>query len=602
LLDPYGRCIARPAGRSREAARKPGGNAATALKSVVVDPSSYDWEGDASLGRPFAKTIIYEMHVGGFTRHPSSGVAAAKRGTYAGLIEKIPYLQDLGVSAVELLPVFAFDEEDGPVGLCNYWGYQPLSFFAPHAGYSSRPDPLGALDEFRDMVKALHRAGIEVILDVVYNHTTEGKEDGPTICFRGLANETYYILAEDKSRYADFTGCGNTLNANEPIVRRLIVDSLRYWVTEMHVDGFRFDLASILSRDQEGRPMASPPILWDIESDPILANVKLIAEAWDAAGLYQVGSFVGDSWKEWNGQFRDDVRAFLKGDNGMVPAIAFRLMGSPDVYQREEREAEQSVNFVTCHDGFTLNDLVSFNGKHNDVNGEGNRDGADYNASWNCGAEGHTTDPEVERLRNRQVKNFLTLTLLATGTPMLLMGDEVRRTQGGNNNAFCQNNEISWFDWNLVEKHADIHRFVKELIALRMNRNLPIDRLEMTLTELLRHQPVRWHGVKLNSPDWSHESHTLAATVRLLGYPLVLHIIVNAYWEALEFEIPLLDAAQESWRRGVDTYLDPPDDICSWADARSVHGSTCRVQPRSVVMLLAEAGADQVADPFEAVG
>ena len=297
LLDPYAKCIARPAGRSREAARHRGDNCAAALRNVVVETGAYDWEGDAPLGRPFVKTIIYELHVGGFTRHPSSGVAPTKRGTYAGLIEKIPYLQDLGISAVELLPVFAFDEEDGPPGLGNCWGYQPLSFFAPHPGYSSRPDPLGGLDEFRDMVKALHRAGIEVILDVVYNHTAEGKEDGPTICFRGLANENYYILARDKSSYADYTGCGNTLNTNEPIVRRLILDSLRYWVSEMHVDSFRFDLASILARDQEGRPMASPPILWDIESDPILADVKLIAEAWDAAGLYQVGHFVGDSWK-----------------------------------------------------------------------------------------------------------------------------------------------------------------------------------------------------------------------------------------------------------------------------------------------------------------
>jgi len=551
LLDPYGKCIARPPGRSREAARQLGDNAATALKSVIVDPSTYDWEGDTPLGRPFAKTIIYEMHVGGFTRHPSSGVAPAKRGTYAGLIDKIPYLHDLGVSAVELLPVFAFDEQDGPPGLANYWGYQPLSFFAPHDGYSSRSDPLGAVEEFRDMVKALHRAGIEVILDVVYNHTAEGDERGPTICFRGLANDTYYITPEDKSRYADYTGCGNTLNANDPIVRRLILDSLRYWVSEMHVDGFRFDLASILSRDQDGRPMASPPILWDIESDPVLANIKLIAEAWDAAGLYQVGRFVGDSWKEWNGRFRDDVRAFLKGDDGTARAMAFRLTGSPDVYEREEREAEQSVNFLTCHDGFTLNDLVSFNSKHNEVNTEGSRDGANQNLSWNCGVEGPTADPEVERLRNRQVKNFLTLTLLATGTPMLLMGDEVRRTQGGNNNAFCQNNEISWFDWTLVQRHSDIHRFVKALIAFRMNRDLPIERLDMTLNELLRRQPFQWHGVKLNAPDWSHESHTLAATVRLLGYPMLLHVIINAYWEALEFEVPALVEPQESWRRFV---------------------------------------------------
>jgi len=595
LLDPYGKCIARPAGHNREAARQPGDNTATALKSVVVDTGSYNWEGDEPLGRPFAKTIIYEMHVGGFTRHPSSGIVPSKRGTYAGLINKIPYLRDLGVSAVELLPVFAFDEQDGPPGLGNYWGYQPISFFAPHDGYSSRSDPLGALDEFRDMVKALHRAGIEVILDVVYNHTTEGKEDGPTLCFRGLSNENYYILMEDKSRYADYTGCGNTLNANEPIVRRLILDSLRYWVSEMHVDGFRFDLASILSRDQQGRPMSSPPVLWDIESDPVLANVKLIAEAWDAAGLYQVGSFVGDSWKEWNGRFRDDIRSFLKGDDGAVRSLAFRLTGSPDVFQREEREAEQSINFVSCHDGFTLNDLVSFNVKHNEANGEGNRDGADHNLSWNCGVEGASADPEVERLRNRQVKSFLTLTLLAIGTPMLLMGDEVRRSQAGNNNAYCQNNEISWFDWTLVENNADILRFVKELIALRMNRDLPVERLDMTLNELLRRQPIQWHGIRLNAPDWSHQSHTLAATVLLLGYRSLLHLIANAYWEPLEFEVPPLEG-QKSWRRCVDTYLDPPDDIRRWEDAQILQGSACRVQPRSVVILLASADFERAAD------
>jgi isoamylase len=587
LLDAYGKCIAVPTRRSRDAAREPGDNAATALRSVVIDPNAYDWEGDSPPRRSFAKTIIYEMHVAGFTRHPSSGVAPFKRGTYAGLIDKIPHLQDLGISAVELLPVFAFDEDDSPPGLKNYWGYQPLSFFAPHPGYSSRREPLGAVDEFRDMVKALHHAGIEVLLDVVYNHTAEGDGNGPTICLRGLSNNTYYTLADDKSRYADFTGCGNTLNANEPIVRRLILDSLRYWVTEMHIDGFRFDLASILARDENGRPMASPPILWDIESDPVLANVKLIAEAWDAAGLYQVGSFVGDSWKEWNGKFRDDIRSFLKSDNGTARAMAYRLMGSPDIYQHEEREPEQSINFVTCHDGFTLNDLVSFNAKHNEGNGEGNRDGTNDNLSWNCGNEGPTNDPEVERLRKRQIKNFLTLTLLAIGTPMLLMGDEVRRGQGGNNNGYCQDNETSWFDWGSVEKHGDVHRFVKKMIALRMNRALPNERLEITLAELLREQPVEWHGVKLNRPDWAYDSHTVAATVRLLGYRLLLHLVINAYWEPLDFELPTVVNAQGPWRRCIDTYLDPPDDICDFADAPQLGGSTYRAQPRSVVLLLA---------------
>jgi glycogen operon protein len=452
--------VAVPEGYSRIEASRPGGNVARAMKSVVTDVRTYDWEGDAPLKRPSARTIIYEMHVRGFTRHPNSGVTEQRRGTYAGLIEKIPYLQELGITAVELLPVFQFDPQDCPPGRVNYWGYAPVSFFAPHQAYSSRKDPLGALDEFRDMVKALHRAGIEIILDVVYNHTAEGDNSGPTFCYRGLENGAYYILEEDRSGYSNYTGTGNTLNANHPIVRRLILDSLWFWVEEMHVDGFRFDLASILARDEAGRPLQNPPILWDIESDPALAGTKLIAEAWDAAGLYQVGSFVGDSWKEWNGRFRDDARDFFRGEAGSVARFADRLIGSPEIYGHEEREPEQSVNFVTCHDGFTLNDLVSYNGKHNEANGEDNRDGANDNRSWNCGVEGPTDDPTIERLRNRQVKNFLTVTLLSLGVPMILMGDEVRRTQRGNNNAYCLDDETTWFDWSLVRRHADVHRFV----------------------------------------------------------------------------------------------------------------------------------------------
>ena len=397
---------------------------------------------------------------------PPRAYRGLTRGTYAGLIEKIPYLQQLGVTAVELLPVFQFDAQAVPPGhgRVNYWGYQPVSYFAPHQAYSSRRDPLGAVDEFRDMVKALHRAGIEVILDVVFNHTAEGGADGPTQCFRGLDNRSYYILQRDGFTYADFTGCGNTLNANHPVVRRMIVDSLRYWVDEMHVDGFRFDLASILSRDASGHPMPNPPVLWDIESEPALAGTKLIAEAWDAAGLYQVGSFIGDAWKEWNGHFRDDVRSFFRGEEGTVRRLADRMLGSPDVYGHKGREAEASVNFVTCHDGFSLNDLVSYDRKHNEANGENNRDGADDNRSWNCGVEGPTDDAVIEALRNRQVKNFMTVTLLSLGMPMILMGDEVRRTQGGNNNAYCHDNEANWFDWALVTKHADVHRFVRLLI------------------------------------------------------------------------------------------------------------------------------------------
>jgi isoamylase len=586
LLDPYGLAVAVPGGYDRAAASRPGANTACAMKSVVVDPGQYDWDGDVPLHRPFVETVIYELHVGGFTRHESSGVEPAKRGTYAGLIEKIPYIRDLGITAVELLPVFQFDPQDAPGDRVNYWGYQPVSFFAPHHAYGSSNDPLGVLDEFRDMVQAFHRAGIEVILDVVFNHTTEGGAGGPTMCYRGLANDFYYILEEDRSRYADYTGCGNTLNANQSIVRRLIQDSLRYWVTQMHIDGFRFDLASILTRDEAGRPLANPPVLWDIESDPLLAGTKLIAEAWDAAGLYQVGSFVGDAWQEWNGRFRDDVRRFLKGDDHTVSAIAARLIGSPDIYGHQEREPEQSVNFVTCHDGFTLNDLVSFNEKHNEANGEDNRDGSNDNLSWNCGAEGPTDDAAIEELRNRQVKNFVALTMLAAGTPMLVMGDEVRRTQHGNNNGYCLDGESSWFDWRLVERHADVQRFVREFCAFRQRRDVLAEDTTLSLNQLLQRVQIQWHGVALGCPDWSPQSHALALTLRSVRERFALHCMFNAYWEPLTFELPPVPAdGGERWRRCVDTALASPDDISRWDDAPVVSHATYLLKPRSIVVL-----------------
>ena len=592
LLDPYGRGVAVPRSYTREAARADGDNAAMAMKSVVVDPSTYDWEGDEPPRHPSSRSIDYEMHVRGFTRHPSSGVAAERRGTYAGLVEKIPYLRDLGVTAVELLPVFHFDPQDAPPGCANYWGYAPVSFFAPHPGYSSRSDPLGAVDEFRDMVKALHRAGIEVILDVVFNHTAEGNHHGPTLSLRGWENGAYYLLESDRSRYANYSGTGNTLNANHPIVRRLILDSLRYWVQEMHVDGFRFDLASILARDASGKPLPNPPVLWDIESDPVLAGTKLIAEAWDAAGLYQVGSFIGDAWKEWNGRFRDDVRDFFRGKEGSVGALANRLLGSPDIYGHEEREAEQSVNFVTCHDGFTLNDLVSYDRKHNEANGEGNRDGADDNRSWNCGAEGPTDDPTVEKLRNRQVKNFLTITMFALGVPMLLMGDEVRRTQRGNNNAYCQDDEISWLDWTLLETHADVHRFVKLMAARRVERDVESEALRLSLNQMLRAQKLEWHGVALHRPDWSRSSHSLAFSVELPKDGLLVHAMLNAYWEPLTFELPLLERWKGArWRRWIDTSLASPEDIVEISEAKEMEATTYCVAPRSVAVLIAPGAA-----------
>ena len=586
LLDPYGRGVVVPTSYNRTAAHEQGDNAAAAMKSVVVDTSAYDWEGDRPLHRPSSQTIVYEMHVRGFTRHASSGLPERTRGTYAGVIEKIPYLHDLGVTAVELLPVFQFDALDCPAGHINYWGYSPVSFFAPHAAYSSRQEPLGPVDEFRDMVKALHAAGIEVILDVVFNHTAEGDGDGPTICFKGFANRAYYVLEGNQARYANYTGCGNTLNANHPIVRRLIVDSLRYWVQEMHVDGFRFDLASVLSRDIDGRPLPNPPVLWDIESDPALANTKLIAEAWDAAGLYQVGGFIGDAWKEWNGRFRDDVRSFLRSDNGTVDKLADRLLGSPAIYGHKQRELEASVNFVTCHDGFTLNDLVSYNQKHNEANGEGNRDGGNDNRSWNCGAEGPTSDPVIERLRNRQVKNFLTLTMLSLGMPMLLMGDEVRRTQRGNNNAYCQDDDMSWFDWTLVEQHKDIHRFTQLLLARRVLRTAAAEQQRISVTELLRHATHAWHGVNLWRPDWAPNSHALALGADMPSAGLKLHLIMNAYWEALEFALPAPEGGR-AWRRWIDTSLDSPNDIVPWQDAPTLTGSSYPAGPRSVVALWA---------------
>lgn len=585
LLDPYAKVVAVPNGYQRSGTDFSIPHITPSMKSVVADLSLYDWEGDTQLKRPFAKTIIYEMHVGGFTRHPNSLIDPSKRGTFAGLIEKIPYLVDLGITAVELLPVFQFDEQDCGNGLENYWGYGPLSFFGAHQGYSSSKNPLDVLDEFRDMVKALHKAGIEIILDVVFNHTSEGNHDGPTFCYRGIDNNVYYILEPDKTYYSNYSGTGNTLNTNQPIVRRMILDSLHFWATEMHVDGFRFDLASILSRDESGMPCENPPVLWDIESDPLLAGIKLIAEAWDAGGLYQVGNFIGDSWKEWNGKFRDDFRSFIKGDEGTVSRLAARLMGSPDIYSHKDREPEESINFITCHDGFTLNDLVSYNNKHNEANREENRDGNNDNFSWNCGVEGPTDDPEVESLRNRQIKNFLA-TLLPIGTPMILMGDEVRRTQDGNNNAYCQNNEISWFDWSLVEKHSDIHRFVKHLIHARLQRDLAKPEYSMSLNQLLQKRFVSWHGVKLNRPDWSHGSHSIAFTIQWLSGDVMTHYMLNAYHEVLEFELPQLKDAYQ-WKRWIDTALESPDDICAWTGASVILEGKYLVQPRSTVALIA---------------
>ena len=582
LLDPYGRAVCSKR-YQRSAAARPGDNAATAARSVVADLSAYDWEDDRPLEHSFSNTVLYEVHVGGFTRNSNSGIAEEKRGTYAGLIEKIPYLKDLGVTGVELMPIFQFDAQDAPSGLENYWGYSPMSFFAPHDGYSSRRDPLGCLDEFRDMVKALHKAGIEVILDVVYNHTAEGGDDGPTFSFKGFDNRFYYLLSDDFAHYEDYTGTGNTLNANFSVVRRMIGDSLRYWVSEMHVDGFRFDLAAVLTRDEHGRPDDNAPILWEIDSEPVLAGRKLIAEAWDSGGLYLVGRFVGDRWKEWNGRFRDDVRRFLKSDQNTVLDLRQRLLGSPDIYSKRNQPPAQSINFVTCHDGFTLNDLFSFNRKHNEANGWNNRDGASENYSWNCGVEGPTDDPEIERLRSRQIRNALTLNLISIGTPMLTMGDEVRRTQLGNNNAYCQNNELSWFDWSLLQKNAGLHRFVRLLIQLRVRFAANRGGDFLSLADFIERAKVQWDGVHLAAPDLSVDSHSLACTA-FLETGGGIHLMINAYWEPLSFALPAVPDGCGPWRRLIDTFQDAPSDFLEQGDATADQHAYA-VQPRSIVLL-----------------
>jgi isoamylase len=590
LIDPYARAISVRNYR-RSTSAESGDHIGSTAKSVVADLSVYDWEGDRPLDHPFSSTVLYEVHVGGFTRSPTSGVGEEKRGTYAGLIEKIPYLKDLGITVVELMPVFQFDAQDAPAGLENYWGYSPMSFFAPHDGYSSRRDPLGSVHEFRDMVKALHKAGIEVILDVVYNHTAEGGADGPTFSFKGLDNRFYYLLSDDRSQYADYTGTGNTLNTNFSVVRRMIGDSLRYWVSEMHVDGFRFDLAAVLTRDEHGRPADDAPILWEIDSDPVLAGRKLIAEAWDPGGLYLVGSFGGDRWKDWNGRFRDDVRRFLKSDRDTVLNLEQRLVGSPDIYTKRSNPPEQSINFVTCHDGFTLNDLFSFNEKHNEANGEDNRDGTSENYSWNCGVEGVTDDPEVERLRARQIRNAMMLTLISVGTPMLMMGDEVRRTQLGNNNAYCQNNEVSWFDWSLCKKHADLHRFVRLLIQLRLRFTGNPRGTHLSLADFIERAKIQWHGVQLYAPDLSAHSHSLAATAYLENEG-GFHLMVNAYWEPLQFSLPALPAGCGPWRRLIDTSQDAPSNFLEQDDEPQDH-TTYTVPSRSIVLMTTgECGAE----------
>jgi isoamylase len=580
LIDPYGRGVAVPAGYRRETGPQGPGRVARSLKSVLIDTDRYDWEGDRPLGRPLRESVIYEAHVRGMTANPNSGVTPAERGTYRGLITRIPYLTRLGITAIELLPVHQFDALAAPPGLVNYWGYQTVSFFAPHAAYASRRDAQAVADEFRDMVKAFHRAGIEVILDVVFNHTAEGGADGPTFCWRGLADSAYYSHEAD-GRYVDDSGCGNTLDAGHPIVRRMVLDSLRYWVSVMHVDGFRFDLAAALSRGLGGQPSSDAPLIRDIEADPVLAGTKLIAEAWDAGGLYQVGDFAGQRWSEWNGRFRDDVRSFVKSDAGYAGRVAQRLVGSPDIYAARQNEPARSINFVACHDGLTLNDLVTYARKRNDANGEGGRDGSDDDRSWDCGVDGPSADPEVERLRARQVRNFLALTFLSLGVPMLQMGDEVRRSQSGNNNGYCHDDETTWFDWSLPERHADLLDFSSRLINLRRRVDGLLAAVEgRSLSELLAEARVEWSGVRVGHPDLGPDSRSIALTLHTDAGRL--HIIASAWWQNLDFELPQAPDGWSPWRRILDTTQDA---VTEYALAADIPAADYRVGPRSVVCL-----------------
>ena len=589
LIDPYSH------GNSdslwdRGSSCTPEDNLRTSMRSVVIDPSSYDWEGDRPLNRPLAESVIYEAHVRGFTQSPTS--RARNPGTFAGLIEKIPYLKDLGITAVELLPVFDFDETDvlrvvDGKPLHNFWGYSTIGYFAPQSFYCLEPELGGHLREFRDLVKAMHKAGIEVILDVVFNHTDEGNHQGPLYCFKGIDNRSYYLLVLSAPQYyMDFSGCGNTLNCNHPLSQKLIIDCLRYWVREYHVDGFRFDEGSILSRGEDGAPAIHPPLVWQIELDEDLADTKLIAEAWDAAGLYQIGHFPGDRWAEWNGRYRDDVRRFVKGEPGMVGAIASRLGGSPDIYQERGGSPLNTLNFVTCHDGFTLNDLVSYNQKHNEANGESNRDGINDNLSWNCGVEGDSDDANIDWLRDRQVRNFLAVLLVSRGVPMFVAGDEVRRSQKGNNNAYCQDNEISWFDWTLVDKHSDLLRFCRNMIHFR-KMHPAVRRDQFFNGSLNDHglKDVSWHGTKLNSPGWDDpDARALAMTLAGFDGDSDLHVMFNMFWESLEFELPVVPGRR--WCVAVDTSQPSPHDIADPGTELDVPGNTRLVQPRSVVVLV----------------
>ncbi|MDR2756436.1 MAG: glycogen debranching protein GlgX [Planctomycetaceae bacterium] len=596
LIDPYTKALAGTFLPSSDGIIRP-------PKCVVIDDDDFDWRGDQHIRYDLSKSIIYELHVRGFTQSPSSETNHS--GTYLGLIEKIPYLQDLGITAVELMPIHEFPIK-GSNGLepkiKNYWGYDTMAFFSPHRGYAYGKEPGAQVREFKEMVRAFHQAGIEVILDVVFNHTCEGNEFGPTLSFKGLDNQIYYML--DRGQYyKNYSGCGNTVNGNHPIVREMIFNCLRHWVHNYHIDGFRFDLASILSRDQSGNLQANPPLIEQISEDPLLADTKIIAEAWDAAGAYQVGSFgvygIGSQrWAEWNGKYRDDIRRFWRGDQNMTGALATRLSGSSDLYSYSGRHPQNSINFVTAHDGFTMNDLVSYNYKHNEENGEQNRDGENNNWSCNYGVEGLTTNREIESVRNRQIKNMMATLLLSQGIPMLSAGDEVRRTQRGNNNAYCQDNAISWFDWRLLKRHGDIRRFVRELIRFRKKEVTVRQPYFMTGQQRISAglPDISWYGALGGAVPWNN-SLDRSLTCLIAAVPPTMehegslyHLLMMFHggWEPRDFCFPA--ACQNfSWRLFLDTSSAAPNDIFPEGTGPKPNlNSTLKFIPHSMRVFLAE--------------
>ncbi len=581
LLDPYAKLVG---GREKWGVA-PGDGSGFVHRGKVI-PVDYDWEGDKPLELPMQDLVIYEMHVRSFTADSSSGVK--HKGTFAGIIEKIPYLKELGINCIELLPIFEFDElENSRVvngeRLYNYWGYSTVNFFSPKAGYATASAFGLTAEELKNMIKHLHRSGIEVILDVVFNHTAEGNEKGPSISFRGIDNKTYYLLTPE-GEYYNFSGCGNTMNCNNAVVRSFILDCLRYWVSDYHIDGFRFDLASILSRDSSGAPMANPPLLETLANDPVLGKTKLIAEAWDAGGLYQVGSFPAwGRWAEWNGKYRDCIRKFVKSDAGCGPELIYRLQGSCDLYG--DRSAEASINFITCHDGFTLYDLVSYNKKHNLANGEDNRDGCDCNDSWNCGSEGETDDFEVNALRRRQIKNAAALLLLSRGIPMLLSGDEILNTQQGNNNAYCHDSPISWLDWTGLENNRDVFDFFKTLISFRKQH--PVLRRSDFFTgvnssgypELSFHGEEPWN-INVCEPFLTFGMmYAEPAADFGVDKDSFIYCAVNAHWEPHSLGLPIVPEGMK-WS------------IVAYTGDGSLDGNTvtdrAELMPRSLMLLIAQ--------------